>query len=296
MLEVTIYTDGGCAPNPGLGGYAAILQCGDNERVIKGAVPGTTNYRMELMAVLRGLEALTQPCKVTVISDSNNVVQGGNEWITGWIANGWRNSRNKAIEHDDLWKQIHALMAVHDVTFVKVKAHVSQTNANHAEKMNIRVDALVAEARAEYTPPVSTTPNYRLFIAGSRLANDNMITYAHQWVNHAIENSWTIVVGDNAKGIDKAVVDYLNERVYTNAIVVGIARSPRNGGVSGGQYIRYGQDYTSRDQGMARASNHGVFIWSGDEHNSPGTKKGWDYMRSLPDRTVHLMNFRHTFN
>ncbi len=146
--SVIIYTDGGCSPNPGLGGYAAILQCGDREKVIQGAEPDTTNYRMELMAVVKGLDALTKSCQVTVVSDSSNVVQGASEWMPRWIANGWRTSRNKAIEHRDLWEQIHSHMETYDITFLKVKAHVANSKANDAEKMNNCVDGLVAEARA----------------------------------------------------------------------------------------------------------------------------------------------------
>ena len=290
--NVIIYTDGGCSPNPGLGGYAAILQCEGKERIIKGAEPDTTNYRMELMAVVKSLDALKQPCQVTVVSDSNNVVSGAMEWLSGWIANGWRNSRNNAVEHVDLWQQIHEHMQNHTITFVKVKAHVAQNKASGAEKMNNRVDQLVAEARAEYTPePVDDRAKYRLMIAGSRVANDQMLEYARRCVSHAMDNGWTIVVGDNPKGVDKVVVDELNQQDYAHVIVVGIARKPRNGGVRCGEYIRYGTTYTERDQAMAKASNRGIFIWNGDESVSPGTKKGADYMKSLRNKTVHLMDF-----
>lgn len=297
MSNVIIYTDGGCSPNPGLGGYAAILQCGDLEKVIQGAEPDTTNYRMELMAVVKGLEALTKPCQVTVVSDSNNVVQGANEWMPGWIANNWRNSRNKAVEHSDLWQQIHEHMQEHDITFVKVKAHVAESKATDAEKMNNRVDGLVAEARAAYAPEsVDDRAKYRLLIAGSRVASHRMLDYARRCVSHAIDNGWTIVVGDNPKGIDHAVVQELNQLSYKHVIVVGIAKTPRNGGVQGGQYIQYGNTYTERDQGMARASDRGIFIWCGDEAVSPGTKRGTDYMKLFSDKIVHLMDFSQTIS
>lgn len=296
MSNVIIYTDGGCSPNPGLGGYAAILQCGDLEKVIQGAEPDTTNYRMELMAVVKGLEALTKPCQVTVVSDSNNVVQGANEWRPGWIANGWRNSRNKAVEHRDLWEQIHSQMQIHTIKFVKVKAHVSQNQANDTEKMNNRVDRLVAEARETYKPEtVDERSKYRLLIAGSRVANGKMLDYARRCVSHAIDNGWTIVVGDNPKGVDQAVVDELNKLDYAHVIVVGIAQNPRNGGVRTGRYIRYGNTYTERDQAMAKSSDRGIFIWSGDEKTSPGTKRGAEYMKSLANKKVDVMDFSSTF-
>lgn len=294
--NVIIYTDGGCSPNPGLGGYAAILQCGDREKRVMGAVPDTSNYRMELMAVVKGLDALTKPCQVTVVSDSNNVVQGASEWMPRWIANGWRTSRNKDVEHCDLWQQIHSHMEKHDITFVKVKAHVANSRASDAEKMNNRVDKLVAEARAAYQPEaVDERPKYRLLIAGSRVANAKMLDYARRCVSHAIDNGWTIVVGDNPKGVDQAVVEELNTLAYAHVIVVGIARNPRNGGVHTGRYIRYGKSYTERDQAMAKSCNRGLFIWSGDMKVSPGTKRGADYMKSLSNKTVDLMNFSETF-
>ncbi len=132
-------------------------------------------------------------------------------------------------------------------------------------------------------------------IAGSRVANDKMLDYARRCVSHAIDNGWTIVVGDNPKGVDQAVVEELNKLAYAHVIVVGIARNPRNGGVPTGRYIRYGNSYTERDQAMAKSSDRGIFIWSGDEKTSPGTKRGADYMKSLSNKKVDLMNFSETF-
>ena len=105
---VTIYTDGGCDPNPGLGAYAAILQSHTSgaEKVFTGVEAETTDYRMELMAVVVGLEALKRPTRVTVVCDNNNVVKGATQWLDRWIANDWRNSRGKAVEHRDLWERI----------------------------------------------------------------------------------------------------------------------------------------------------------------------------------------------
>lgn len=287
---VTLYTDGGCSPNPGLGGYAAILQSGKHERIMSGAVPDTTNYRMELLAVVKGLDALTKAAQVTVISDNNNVVRGGNEWLEGWRAKGWQNSRNKAVEHSDLWEMIYEAMQIHEIVFVKVKAHVANSQASDIEKMNNRADKLVAEARANYQPDseVDDRHKYRLLIAGSRLANQAMIDYSKRCVSYAISQGWTIVVGDNAKGVDQSVVDELNQIQYRHVIVVGVAHKARNKGVSAGKYVRYGKNYRERDQAMARASNRGVFIWNGD---SPGTKHGATYMQNLAEKTVHLMNF-----
>lgn len=299
--HITIYTDGGCSPNPGLGGYAAILTkaSSDAELIVKDAVPDTTNYRMELMAVVAGLEALTKPSDVTVVSDNNTVVRGFNDWLSGWIANDWRTSRNKAVEHTDLWQRIHRLTHTHRIVLVNVKAHVADRDANHAEKMNNRADALVAEARADYQAAQATadetasaeTRSYRLYIAGSRKASDTMIEYSRRVVARAIEQQWTIVMGDNPKGVDAAVVQEIRRLNYTHVIVVGIAATPRNGGVADGEYVQYGNSYTERDQAMARSSDRGIFIWNGV---SSGTRNAYNYMRSLGNKTQHLMDFSST--
>lgn len=300
--EVTIYSDGGCSPNPGLGGYAAILVKQGAELIVTGAEPDTTNYRMELMAVVAGLEALSIDSSVTVFSDNNNVVRGFNEWLAAWCANAWRNSRKKDVEHADLWQRIQALAERHTITLVKVKAHVADKDASDAEKMNNRADALVADARATYLaeqanadatsePDEDTEPKYRLYIAGSRSASDNMLEYTRRVVARAIKNDWTIVVGDNPQGVDQEVIKETSRLNYSDVIVVGIAKKPRNGGVPEGQYVQYGNSYPERDKAMARCSDRGIFVWNG---KSKGTETAYYYMQSL-DKTQHLMDFSATF-
>lgn len=299
---VTIYTDGGCDPNPGLGAYAAILQSHTSgaEKVITGVEIETTNYRMELMAVVVGLEALKRPTRVTVVCDNSNVVKGATQWLARWVSNDWRNSRNKAVEHQDLWARVHEAMSMHDITFVKVKAHVAQHQASEAERMNNRADQLVAAARADHrratatkasAPPAAAARNYRVYIAGSRQASDKMLTYACRVVAKAIERGWTIVVGDHPQGVDQAVVAEAKRLNYTDVIVVGIAEQARNGGVPAGRYLQIGHSYTERDQAMGRSSDRGLFIWNG---SSPGTQKAAAYMRTLPDKTVDVMDFATT--
>ncbi|MEM9955252.1 MAG: RNase H family protein [Chloroflexota bacterium] len=300
--EVTMYTDGGCSPNPGLGGYAAILVKQGAEKIVTGAEAETSNYRMELMAVVAGLEALSISSNVTIFSDNNNVVRGFNEWLAGWCANGWRNSRKKAVDHADLWQRIQKQSERHSITLVKVKAHVADQDASDAEKMNNRADALVSEARATYLaeqasvtapsePEEEAESQYRLYIAGSRHASDKMLDYTRRIVARAIENSWTIVVGDNPQGVDQEVIKELCRLNYSNVIVVGIAKTPRNGGVSAGQYVQYGKSYLERDQAMARCSDRGIFVWNGQ---SRGTETAYRYMQSL-NKTQHLMDFSATF-
>ncbi|MEO1163218.1 MAG: hypothetical protein AAFV98_05485 [Chloroflexota bacterium] len=106
--------------------------------------------------------------------------------------------------------------------------------------------------------------------------------------SRAIENNWTIVVGDNPQGVDNEVVKEARRLAYTDVIVVGIAAKPRNGGVPDGTYIRFGNSYSERDQAMARSSDRGIFIWNG---TSSGTRTAYRYMRSLQ----HLMDFATTF-
>ena len=104
--EVEIFTDGACSGNPGPGGWAAILRMGSRERELSGGEPATTNNRMELMAAIRGLEALKRPCKVRLYTDSNYLREGVTKWIHGWKKNGWKNSAKQPVKNDDLWKAL----------------------------------------------------------------------------------------------------------------------------------------------------------------------------------------------
>jgi ribonuclease HI len=291
LPQVTIYTDGGCSPNPGLGGWAAIITATINgqpvEREIKGAVEHANNQRMELTAVAAALESLKQPCTVEVCADSQYVVKGMTEWLPNWILFNWHTTKHKPVKHADLWKRIVAQTERHAVTFKWVKAH-------DGDNLNERVDALVRQARAEFNPapePEETESRYRLLIAGSRHANDAMLEYARRVVARAIENQWEIVVGDNPAGVDAAVVQECNRLQYVHVIVVGIADKPRNGGVENARYLQIGTSYTERDQMMATACQRGLFIWGG---KSAGTRTGYDYLTSL-GKTAHLMNFAQTF-
>ena len=102
MQKVTIYTDGACSGNPGPGGYAAIIMCGDSSKEIFGAERQTTNNRMELRAAIEGLKVLTKPCEVTLYSDSAYLVNAYlNKWVDGWKRNGWRNSQKEAVKNVD---------------------------------------------------------------------------------------------------------------------------------------------------------------------------------------------------
>lgn len=146
MTKVTIYTDGAARGNPdGPGGYGTILSFVDSggQEHIKELSAGyrkTTNNRMELMAVIIGLEALNRPCDVTVYSDSQYVVKAFNEhWIDGWVKKGWKRGKNEPVKNTDLWKRLLAAKEQHQVTFVWVKGH-----AGHPQ--NERCDQLATTA------------------------------------------------------------------------------------------------------------------------------------------------------
>ena len=138
MKTVDIYTDGACSGNPGVGGYCAILLYNGVEKIISGYEDDTTNNRMELLAAIKGLESLNQPCNVNLYSDSQYLVDAFNQsWITAWINNGWRNSNKKEVKNPDLWKKLLELTAVHQVTFIKVKGHSDNEFNNRCDQIAV---------------------------------------------------------------------------------------------------------------------------------------------------------------
>ncbi|MEM8766541.1 MAG: ribonuclease HI [Pseudomonadota bacterium] len=120
---VEIYTDGACRGNPGPGGWAALLRYGDAEKLIKGAEPETTNNRMELMAAIRALEALTREGPVRLTTDSEYVRQGITSWVPRWKQNGWKTAAKKPVKNQDLWQALDAQAARHEIDWRWVKGH-----------------------------------------------------------------------------------------------------------------------------------------------------------------------------
>lgn len=133
--DVIIYTDGACSGNPGPGGWGAILMSGAHERELFGGETLTTNNRMELMAAIKALEALKRPCKVELHTDSQYVRQGITEWLAGWKTRGWKTAAKAPVKNEDLWRELDAARARHDVAWNWVKGH-----AGHP--LNERADAL----------------------------------------------------------------------------------------------------------------------------------------------------------
>ena len=136
---VEIWTDGGCKPNPGPGGWAAILRYGETERELSGADPATTNNRMELMAAIAALEALKRPTRVRVYTDSQYLRLGITEWLKSWKARGWRTVDKKPVKNQDLWKRLDLARTRHEVVWRWVKGH-------SGDPLNERADEL---ARAQ---------------------------------------------------------------------------------------------------------------------------------------------------
>ena len=132
---VEIYTDGACRGNPGPGGWAALLRLGEKERELSGGEPLTTNNRMELMAAIKGLEALKRPCRVQLFTDSNYVRDGITKWIHGWRRNGWKTADKKPVKNAELWQELLEATSPH-----RVEWHWVNGLSGHPE--NDRVDAL----------------------------------------------------------------------------------------------------------------------------------------------------------
>ena len=135
MSRVEIYTDGACRGNPGVGGWGAILRSGGRERELFGGEPATTNNRMELTAAIRALAALKRRCAVSLYTDSQYVRQGITTWLADWKRRDWRTADRKPVKNQDLWEQLDALAAKHDVEWLWVRGH-----DGHPE--NERADAL----------------------------------------------------------------------------------------------------------------------------------------------------------
>lgn len=137
---VEIWTDGGCKPNPGPGGWGAVLRSGGQEKELTGAEPATTNNRMELTAAAAALEALTRPCRVVVHTDSEYVRNGITRWSTGWVRKGWRTSGGDPVKNMDLWRRLLEAAKRHEVEWRWVRGH-------SGDVMNERVDRIATAAR-----------------------------------------------------------------------------------------------------------------------------------------------------
>ncbi len=141
--RVEIWTDGACSGNPGPGGWGAILIYGDKCREMSGGAPDTTNNRMELTAAIEALKALNRAASVDLFTDSEYVKNGITQWLKGWKARGWRTADKKPVKNLDLWQELDAAVARHDIAWRWVKGHAGN-------ERNERADELAREGMAPF--------------------------------------------------------------------------------------------------------------------------------------------------
>ena len=135
LPHVEIATDGACKGNPGIGGWGAILRLGEKERELSGAEAHTTNNRMELMAAIKALSALTKPCEVTLMTDSVYVRDGITKWIHGWKRNNWRTADKKPVKNAELWQALCDAAAPHRIDWQWVKGHAGHPDNERADQL-----------------------------------------------------------------------------------------------------------------------------------------------------------------
>ena len=143
MKEVEIHTDGSCLGNPGPGGWAAVLRYQGRERELSGGEALTTNNRMELMGAIMALEALSEPCRIVLHTDSQYVRQGITEWMANWVRRNWKTSGGDPVKNRDLWERLHAANQRHKVEWRWVKGHSGNPD-------NERVDVLARDAATRF--------------------------------------------------------------------------------------------------------------------------------------------------
>ncbi|MBA3872614.1 MAG: ribonuclease HI [Anaerolineae bacterium] len=311
MNPIIIHTDGSCVTQTRLGGWAAVLQCGEHQRVIQGSTVDTTVNAIELNAVVEALKALKQSgSAVQLFTDSNYVVRGVNEWLSDWLQRGWKNARGEQVANLNLWQQLKTLLEQHTVTLTWIP-RAQNTQADELAQMARLAQASdmaqkpaddAGSDAAPTVPPQAVGEHIRMefqvMIAGSRYATREALEYARRVVRRAHLLGHTIVVGDHPKGVDMAVVQECR-RLKAKVLVVGVTNRPRNGGCQHGSYVKVERDtyraaggylfdrYHTRDRWMVDNSARGMFIWNGD---SKGTKAGYDYMVSR-QKEAHLVTF-----
>ena len=203
--HVVIYTDGACDPNPGPGGWAAILRYGRREKVISGGDPQATNNRMELQAALSALRDLTRSCKVTLHTDSEYLRRGITEWLPVWQRRDWRTTGRKAVQNQDLWKALAAETERHSVDWRWVRGHAG-------DPINERVDRL---ARAAVPRPATRrhdTPGVHLYPRASCLGVSG-------------PGGWAVVVrrGDEVTSLSGGAAQTTANEMELRAAIQGLA-------------------------------------------------------------------------
>ena len=135
LAETEIFTDGACRGNPGPGGWGVLLRYNGHEKTLYGAEPLTTNNRMELLAAIHALESLKRPCRVRLTTDSQYVQKGIQEWLANWKRRGWKTAARKPVKNVDLWQQLDAAAAKHDVSWEWIKGHAGHPENERADEL-----------------------------------------------------------------------------------------------------------------------------------------------------------------
>lgn len=135
MKKVQAITDGSCLGNPGRGGWACILRYGNHRKELSGGEPDTTNNRMELTAAIQALEALTEPCEVEIVTDSQYVKNGVESWLKRWKRTGWKTASKKPVLNQDLWQRLDSALARHNTRWVWTKGHAGHEDNNRCDEL-----------------------------------------------------------------------------------------------------------------------------------------------------------------
>jgi ribonuclease HI len=165
VKEVVLYTDGACKSNPGPGGYGVVLIDGERRQELCGGYRLTTNSRMELMAAIKGLEALAEPCKVRLYSDSEYLVRAMNKgWPQRWKRRGWQRSDKQPASNPDLWERLMALCQTHQVAFIWVKGHAGDLENERCDQLSTQAAQMPDLPPDEgYESPPWLNPQQKLF-------------------------------------------------------------------------------------------------------------------------------------
>lgn len=135
MVKVEIYTDGACKGNPGPGGWGALLRWNGHEKELFGGEPDTTNNRMELMAAIKAIEALTRETEADLYTDSKYVRDGITQWLPKWKTNGWKTAAKKPVKNDDLWRRLDEALSRHKISWHWVKGHAGHPENERADQL-----------------------------------------------------------------------------------------------------------------------------------------------------------------
>lgn len=210
--RVVIYSDGGADPNPGIGGWAALLQYGDHEKVVTGNEPKTTNNRMELRAAIEALRALNRPCTVEFHTDSQYVQRGVTDGVEKWAAADWKTKSGRPIPNADLWQELQGLVRLHEIEWHWVRGH-------SGDPLNERVDELARAARLAITPRLDLAAGVpRLYLRAACKGNPGF-------------GSWGVALEDKGEWNTLSGTEGLttNNRMEIKAAIEGLKMLPPGG-------------------------------------------------------------------